>query len=81
MLSTRSGESASDEDGKRVYGSFPIGGNLCGWEIFVGDDRDGDTGGYYIYLKKIDCEGFDCWFEHEAGLQSQLADFEVMWED
>ncbi len=54
MLSTRSGEAASDEDGKRVYGGFPIGGHLCGWEIFVGDDRDGDTGGYYIYLKKID---------------------------
>jgi len=30
-----------------------------GWEILIEDDRSGDTGGYYIYLKKVDVEGFD----------------------
>ncbi|AUZ44163.1 hypothetical protein [Pseudomonas orientalis] len=50
-----------------------------GWKIVVVDDRDGDTGGYYLYLKKSDIEGADYWFEHEAGLQAQLVDFEVEW--
>lgn len=34
-------------------------GEYSGWEIVVADDRDGDTGGYYLYLKKNDVEGFD----------------------
>lgn len=54
-------------------------GEYSGWEITVADDRDGDTGGYYLYLKKSDIESFDYWFEHEAGLQAQLVDFEVEW--
>lgn len=56
-----------------------IAGEYSDWEIFVADDRGGDTGGYYLYLKKNDAEGFDYWFEREAGLQAQLADFEVKW--
>jgi len=56
-----------------------VTGEYSGWEIVVADDRDGDTGGYYLYLKKSDVEGFDYWFEHEAGLQAQLVDFEVGW--
>ncbi|MBD8596795.1 hypothetical protein [Pseudomonas sp. CFBP 8772] len=44
-----------------------------------GNDRDGDTGGYYLYLKKSDIENFDYWFEHEAELHAQLVDFEVEW--
>ena len=51
-----------------VRNGFVVSGQCSGWEIFVGDDRDGDSGGYYIYLKKIDCDGFDYWIEHEAGL-------------
>ena len=54
-------------------------GEYSGWEIVVADDRDGDTGGCYLYLKKSDVEGFDYWFEHEAALQVQLADFDVEW--
>ncbi|MGH8451065.1 hypothetical protein [Pseudomonas sp.] len=56
-----------------------VTGEYSGWKIFVADDRDGDTGGYYIYLKKSDAEGVDYWFEHEAGLRAQLVDFEVEW--
>ena len=56
-----------------------VAGEYSGWEIVVADDRDGDTGGYYLYLKRGDVEGFDYWFEHEAGLQAQLVDFEVKW--
>lgn len=58
-----------------------VGGEHSGWKVFIADDRDGDTGGYYLYLKKNDTEGFDYWFEHEAGLQAQLADFDVEWID
>ncbi|UII69040.1 hypothetical protein LVW35_15185 [Pseudomonas sp. HN11] len=56
-----------------------VTGEYSGWEIVVADDRDGVTGGYYLYLKKSDVEGCDYWFEHEAGLQAQLVDFEVEW--
>lgn len=56
-----------------------VNGGYSGWKIVVADDRDGYTGGYYLYLKKSYIEGFDCWFEHEAGLQAQLVDFEVEW--
>ncbi|WP_207286308.1 MULTISPECIES: hypothetical protein [unclassified Pseudomonas] len=58
-----------------------VAGEYSGWNIFVDDDRDGDTGGYYLYLKKSDAEGFDYWFEHEVGLQAQLVGFEVDWID
>lgn len=57
-----------------------VAGEYSGWSIFVVDDSDGDTAGYYLYLKS-DAEGFDYWFEYEAGLQAQLADFEVKWMD
>lgn len=54
-----------------------VTGEYSGWEIVVADDRDDNSGGYYLYLKKSDVEGFDYWFEHEAGIQARLADFEV----
>ncbi|AZF50691.1 hypothetical protein C4J85_0173 [Pseudomonas sp. R4-34-07] len=56
-----------------------VTGEYSGWKIVVVGDHDGDTGGYYLYLKKSDTEGFDYWFEHEAELQAQLFDFEVEW--
>lgn len=58
-----------------------VTGEYSGWNIFVEDGRNGDTGGYYLYLKKSDAEGFDCWFEHETELKAQLVDFEVEWID
>lgn len=58
-----------------------VDGEYFGWRVLVDDDRDGDTGGYYLYLKKSDGQGFDYWFEHETGLQAQLADFSVDWID
>lgn len=64
-----------------VRKGFVVTGEYSGWKIFIADDRDGDTGGYYIYLKKSDVEGFDYWFENKTGLQAQLADFEVRWMD
>ena len=56
-----------------------VTGEYSGWEIVVAADRDGYTGGYYLYLNKNNVEGFDYWFEHEAELQAQLVDFEVKW--
>jgi hypothetical protein len=32
-------------------------GEYSGWKIFVGDDRNGDTGGYYLCLKKVMLKG------------------------
>lgn len=58
-----------------------VSGEYSGWEIVAADDHDGGTGGYYLYLKRSDVEGFDYWFEHEAGLQAQLVDFEARWMD
>lgn len=55
-----------------------VSGEYSGWKLLISDDRDGDAGGYYIYLKKDD-EGFGYWFENEIWLQAQLADFEVKW--
>lgn len=31
-----------------------VTGEYSGWEIVVADDRDDNTGGYYLYLKKSD---------------------------
>ncbi|MGE7964653.1 hypothetical protein ACQKPC_20140 [Pseudomonas sp. NPDC089918] len=56
-----------------------VTGEYSGWRVRIDDDRGGDTGGYYLYLEKIDGQGFDYWFEHEAGLQAQLADFNISW--
>ncbi|UVL87247.1 hypothetical protein [Pseudomonas sichuanensis] len=56
-----------------------VGGEYSGWKVLIDDDRCGDTGGCYMYLKKSDDEGFDYWFECEAGLAAQLADFDVDW--
>jgi hypothetical protein len=54
-------------------------GEYCGWSVIVDDDRAGETGGYYLYIKKANNLGFDYWFEAEAGLEAQLEDFEVDW--
>lgn len=56
-----------------------VAGEYSGWRVRVDDDHDGDTGGYYLYLENNDGQGFDYWFEHEAGLQAQLADFNIAW--
>lgn len=45
-----------------------VAGEYSGWRVRIDDDRGGDTGGYYLYLENIDGQGFDYWFEHEAGL-------------
>jgi hypothetical protein len=58
-----------------------VAGEYSGWKVFVKDDREGDTGGYYLYLKKGEVEVFDYWFEHEAALHAQLVDFKVEWRD
>ncbi|MCS3836411.1 hypothetical protein HNR03_000991 [Pseudomonas sp. JAI111] len=58
-----------------------VGGQYSGWKVFVDDERCGDTGGYYLYLKRSDSEGFDYWFESEAILQAQLVDCDVDWMD
>jgi len=64
-----------------VRKGFVVSGEYSGGEILVAYDQDGDTAGYYIYLKNSDGEGFDHWCENETGLQAQLTDFEVRWMD
>ncbi|MBI6910329.1 hypothetical protein [Pseudomonas palleroniana] len=68
-----------DIDMTIVRKGIVVTGEYSGWEVVVAGDCDGDSGGYYIYLKKSNVEGFDYWFEHEVGLQAQLVDFEVDW--
>ncbi|NWD73153.1 hypothetical protein HX890_03315 [Pseudomonas gingeri] len=58
-----------------------LSGEFCGWRISVDDDREGETGGYYFYLKENGGGGFDYWFEHDEALKAQLVDFEVGWLD
>ncbi|WP_456022329.1 hypothetical protein [Pseudomonas protegens] len=62
-----------------IRGGVVLGGEYSGWEIIVEDDCDGDTGGYYLYLKKSGSEGFDYWFESESALKAQLAELHVEW--
>lgn len=58
-----------------------VGGEYSGWSVLIDDDREGETGGYYLYLKKDDVQGGDYWFEFEESLQVQLADFSIDWSD
>ncbi|WP_322360494.1 hypothetical protein [Pseudomonas sichuanensis] len=30
-----------------------VGGEYSGWKVLIDDDRCGDTGGCYMYLKKV----------------------------
>ncbi|MBX8516835.1 hypothetical protein K5D69_19320 [Pseudomonas cichorii] len=34
-----------------------VGGEYSGWSIFIDDDREGETGGCYLYLKKDNVQG------------------------
>ena len=54
-----------------------MAGEHRGWTVIVEDDRDGGTGGYYLYFESSDGRGFDFWFESEAGVRAQLEDFEI----
>lgn len=56
-----------------------VGGEYAGWVVLIDDDRDGDSGGYYLYLKSEGHPGFDSWFELENELQAELSDFNVEW--
>jgi hypothetical protein len=55
-----------------------LGGEYAGWEISVEDDREGATGGYFLFLTNGQ-EIFDYWFESKLFLDRQLEDFEVVW--
>ncbi|WP_233237908.1 hypothetical protein [Bordetella sp. LUAb4] len=57
-----------------IWAGVVVSGEYSGWKVHIDDDRAGDTGGYYLYLKNGDVEGFDYWFEHKEELQSQLLD-------
>lgn len=54
-------------------------GDYLGWKILIDDDRDGDTGGYYIYLQNENGKGFDFWCENEIDLKNQLTTFTTKW--
>ena len=51
------------------------GGQFSGQYLIIDNDREGSTGGYYLYTfkdqEKIDCTG-DFWLEHMESVQAQL---------
>ncbi len=55
-----------------------VAGEYSGYTIIVDDDSEGETGGFYIYLKG-EGGGFDYWFENVDHLNNQLSDFDVEW--
>lgn len=55
-------------------------GEYEGWGVLIDDDRDGETGGFYLLFEKSADEGFDCWFETEEQLSAQLSEYKVTWE-
>ena len=57
-----------------------VSGEYDGWGILIDDDRSGDTGGFYLYFEKGLNEGFDCWYESEDQLNSELSGYKVIWE-
>lgn len=57
---------------------FIISGDYCGWQIIIDDDREGSTGGYFIYIKN-QSQTFDYWFDNEAALKNQLSEFNITW--
>jgi len=50
-----------------------------GWSIFIDNDQDGATGGFYLFLESPDGQGFDCWFEDEKNILAQLEEIYVDW--
>lgn len=50
-----------------------------GWSIFIDNDQDGATGGFYFFLESPDGQGFDFWFEDEKNLLAQLEEVQVDW--
>ncbi|MDC7818958.1 MULTISPECIES: hypothetical protein [Pseudomonas] len=56
-----------------------VSGEYSGWNISIDDDREGETGGYYLFLSSEDGQVFDYWFALELHLDNQLSDFDVDW--
>ena len=64
---------------KTIRKGIITNGDYENWNIRICDDRDGETGGYYIYIADGGGLGFDYWFENEKFLYAQLDDFSVNW--
>lgn len=64
---------------KIIYDGVIVDGEYRGWKIQIFDDRDGETGGYYLFFIDEMGDGFDYWFETERHLNAQLQDFNVIW--
>ncbi|MGC5703169.1 hypothetical protein J4P02_23520 [Pseudomonas sp. NFXW11] len=56
-----------------------VSGEYSGWSISIDDDREGETGGYYLFLSNEDGQAFDYWFALESHLDNQLSDFDIGW--
>ncbi|MFJ4193927.1 hypothetical protein [Pseudomonas sp. NPDC089534] len=54
-------------------------GEYAGWRVEIQDDREGQTGGYYLFLVQGDSNGFDSWFERIEQLQQQISELDVRW--
>lgn len=55
-----------------------LSGNFAGYTIVVDDDTEGETGGFYLYIKG-EVDSFDCWFDSLEQLGNQIVDFDVEW--
>ncbi|NBF06622.1 hypothetical protein GV819_30585 [Pseudomonas sp. Fl5BN2] len=56
-----------------------VSGEYSGWNISIDDDREGGTGGYYLFLTSSDGRAFNFWFELELHLDNHLSEFDIGW--
>ncbi len=56
-----------------------LSGDYKGWSVSVDDDRNGETGGFYLFIEN-QCTGYDHWFVSEHDLEAQLDDFVIEWD-
>lgn len=56
-----------------------VSGEYSGWKITIDEDREGGTGGYYLFLTSSDGRTFDFWFELKLHLDNQLSEFGIDW--
>ena len=52
-----------------------------GYSVFIEDDRNGTTGGFYVYLNDGKKVFFDYWFDNFDCVCNQLEEFEIEWSE
>tara|TARA_B100001750_G_C15299268_1_gene491404 strand:+ start:184 stop:558 length:375 start_codon:yes stop_codon:yes gene_type:complete len=54
-------------------------GEYKDWKIIIENDKEGDTGGYYLFIINANREGYDYWFKHLENLESQMLEYSIDW--